>query len=69
MNLTLSKDELIELTGYKQTKMQIKVLRSRGVEPIRKPDNTLAVMREWVVNIGNKNRTEFQRPQLKEIRK
>lgn len=69
MSLTLSEAELFELTGYKQTSKQIQVLRSRGVDPIRKPDNTLAVMREWVVIIGNNQKIEHRRPQLKEIRK
>ena len=63
----LSAKELIELTGYRQPSKQIAALRSRGIEPIHKPDNSLSVLWKWVENIGN-NKAIEQRPKLRSIK-
>lgn len=68
MSITLTPDELFEVTGYRQPKKQLEALRKRGIEPIVKPDNSLAVLREWIVVIGTKSKIEAARPQLRAIK-
>ncbi len=59
----LSQTDLIEITGYKIPSKQIQVLRRYGIEPIRRPDNTLTVLWSWMEKVNNK--TEAPRPKLK----
>lgn len=64
----LSQTDLIEITGYKIPSKQIQVLRRRGIEPIRRPDNTLTVLWQWIENINTGNKNEEARPKLRPIK-
>lgn len=46
MSLTLTKDELAELTGRKRSPAQARALRAMGIDHFTRPDGTVAVLRE-----------------------
>ena len=64
----VSQAELINFIGYRQPKKQLQALRKLGIEPVVRPDNTLSVCREWLVNLNNKVKLEAPQPKLKLIK-
>ena len=69
MSLNLvTQEELVQLTGYKLASKQVEVLRKLGITAVRRPDNTLSVLREWIVNINSGVKPEPPRPQLRKIK-
>ncbi|SCU73463.1 conserved hypothetical protein [Cupriavidus necator] len=46
--LTLSEDEIRDLTKRKQRKVQAAMLRAIGIEPKARPDGTLVVFRAQI---------------------
>jgi hypothetical protein len=59
----LSQEDLVQITGYKVPSKQIQVLRRHGVEPIRRPDNTLCVLWSWIEKVNSK--PEAPKPKLR----
>ncbi|RRW90630.1 DUF4224 domain-containing protein [Pandoraea apista] len=51
MNLTLSENELRELTQRQKYTAQVKVLRAMGIEHRIRPDGTVAVLRSHLENL------------------
>jgi hypothetical protein len=55
MTLTLSPDEIFELTGKVQPAAQLRWLRKMGIRAYRidNPDRPVCVCREWLVSRAN----------------
>ena len=64
----VTQEELVQLTGYKLASKQFEVLRKLGVIAIKRPDNTLSVLREWIVNINSGVKPKPPHPQLRKIK-
>jgi Domain of unknown function (DUF4224) len=45
MRLTLTPEEIAEITGYKLVSKQLKVLKAMGLPAFRRPDNTVSLGR------------------------
>jgi hypothetical protein len=68
--LTLSAEELYEITGYRAARMQLKVLQNKGLPAFMRPDNTVSLGRIhyklWLTEQNKKPKSE--RPQLRPIK-
>jgi hypothetical protein len=68
--LTLSHEELIEITGYKLPSQQLRVLCEKGLPAFLRPDNTVSLGRThyelWLVEQTNKPKNRG--PQLRPIK-
>nr|WP_186020376.1 DUF4224 domain-containing protein [Burkholderia gladioli] len=68
-SLTLTKQEIIEATGYLQPAKQLSTLLKAGVPADRRPDGTVRVWRHHIVGIpGALSKEERPRPKLKSDR-
>jgi hypothetical protein len=68
--LTLSQEELFEITGYRAARLQLKVLQEKGLPAFMRPDNTVSLGRVhyklWLTEQNKKPKTEG--PQLRPIK-
>ena len=53
-SLTLSEEELFEITGYRRGHEQLQWLKQYGVLAKRRPDGTMSVAREHYMRHGTK---------------
>ncbi len=58
VNLILTRDELIELTGYKQPKRQVAWLRQQGISLYVAANGRPKVLRSTLENVTVNRRTE-----------
>ncbi len=70
-SLTLTKEEIIEATGYRRAAEQLDALRKAGIPADRRPDGSVRVWRHHVSGIvaPNKQRAPRKRPELASDRK
>lgn len=50
--LTLTKDEIIEATGYRRASEQLTALQKAGIPADRRPDGSVRVWRHHIVGVG-----------------
>jgi hypothetical protein len=64
-SLTLTEEEIIEATGYKQPVRQLDALARAGIPADRRPDGSVRVWRHHITGVATKKpeRTR-RRPQL-----
>lgn len=64
-SLTLSEDEIVAATGYKQPLRQLDALARAGIPADRRPDGTVRVWRHHIGGIPErKHPSPRKRPQL-----
>ncbi len=64
--LTLTPEELIEVTGYKLHCKQLAYFRALGVPAHRRPDGTVSVVRQHLLDLQRyANATSTDRPRLR----
>jgi hypothetical protein len=64
-SLTLSEEEIIEATGYKQPVRQLEALARAGIPADRRPDGSVRVWRHHITGIAEpKQQKSRKRPQL-----
>lgn len=69
-SLTLSKEEIIEATGYKRGADQLVALQKAGIPADRRPDGSVRVWRHHMAGIGApKQKTPRRKPELASDRK
>lgn len=66
MSLTLTKEEIIEATGYTQAAKQLDALHKAGIPADRRPDGSVRVWRHHISGIvaPKQQRTKRQPPEL-----
>jgi hypothetical protein len=62
-SLFLTDEELIELTGFKQKHKQEEALNTMGIPHARRPDRSLAVVRDYVLEKLGMKKTERKKEQ------
>jgi hypothetical protein len=66
LSLTLSREELFEITGYKSARKQLEVLQHKGLPAFMRPDHTVSLGRahyeQWVSS--SRNEPARRQPQL-----
>jgi hypothetical protein len=67
ITLTLSKDELIELTRYHRANNQLQFLKELGIPAKKRRDNTVCVLRMHCLNFASND--SLRQPTLKSARK
>lgn len=62
--LFLTRNELIELTGYKRSGAQLRALRQMGIEHRIRPDGAILVLRSHIESLlgGHKPTTASEEP-------
>ncbi|MDR3386858.1 MAG: DUF4224 domain-containing protein [Rudaea sp.] len=66
--IELTDEELVRMTGYRRPGKQIETLKSLGIPALRRPDNTVLVMRvHCIYPVGSPERAANDRPKLKSI--
>lgn len=69
MTLTLTPAELTEVTGYRRAAEQLAYFRRLGVPAHRRPDGTVSVVRQHLLDLQRRAETSSApRPQLKSSR-
>lgn len=69
MSLTLTEEEIVEATGYKQPSRQLAVLLKAGIPADRRPDGTVRVWRHHITGIPTAKPQEQRRePKLRSDR-
>ena len=68
-SLTLTREEIIEITGYKQVRKQKSHFDRLGVPNIIRPDNTLSVAREHYIQKPLCGLPQQARPSVRTIRR
>lgn len=69
-SLTLSKEEIIEATGYKRGADQLAALLKAGIPADRRPDGSVRVWRHHMTGIGaSKQKAPRRKPELASDRK
>lgn len=69
-SLTLSKEEIIEATGYKRGADQLAALLKAGIPADRRPDGSVRVWRHHMVGMGApKQKAPRRKPELASDRK
>ncbi len=51
MTICLTPDELFEVTGYRRAHEQLEYFRALGVPAHRRPDNTVSVVRQHLLDL------------------
>jgi hypothetical protein len=67
--ITLSNDEIRELTGYVSPKFQMRTLKDLGIPARRRPDNSVIVLRMHCVHPIEQQHKQSEAPTLKSSRK
>lgn len=65
--LTLSADELHELTGYRRSAEQLRALVRMGIKAHQRRDGSIAVAREWVAAAAY-HRAQSSGPTIKKVK-
>ena len=66
--LTLTEAELYDLTHKKRSAAQVRALRGMGIEHRQRPDGTVAVLREHVLEVlAGKGLAQHKAPKRAEI--
>lgn len=71
-SLTLSKEEIIEATGYRRAAEQLEALNKAGIPADRRPDGSVRVWRHHIMGVGSQPAQKQQRrrgPELASDRK
>jgi len=66
-DITLTKDELYKVTGYKVQAHQLRILKELGIPARRRTDNSIAVLR--VHCMFPVSSTPSRQPQLRSLKK
>lgn len=67
-SLSLTEQELVQITGYSRPTNQLKILQSLGIPARCRPDNTILVLRMHMIHPASIP-TATNAPKLKSIRK
>ena len=68
-DITLSADEIADITHYKRPAEQLRLLLKMGIPASRRPDNTVCVLRMHVTQLAQVVAAANDAPQLKSSRK
>jgi len=68
-SLTLTEEEIVEATGYRQHRRQLEVLRRAGIPADQRPDGSVRVWRHHLAGTAPKPERPKPRPQLASDRK
>jgi len=63
-SLTLTEEEIIEATGYRQHCRQLDVLRRAGIPADQRPDGSVRVWRHHLAGTAPKQERQKARPKL-----
>ncbi|MDR5784108.1 DUF4224 domain-containing protein [Caballeronia sp. LZ065] len=63
-SLTLTEQEIVEATGYRQPIRQMEALARAGIPADRRPDGSVRVWRHHITGAAPKNERSRRRPQL-----
>ena len=65
--LTLTPDELFEITGYKRAADQSRVFERMGLHVHRRPDGSVSVCRQHYLDLMRRQAAESREPSLTPI--
>nr|WP_198982705.1 DUF4224 domain-containing protein [Herbaspirillum sp. ASV7] len=69
-SLTLTEEEIFEITGYRRPSAQLRALEEMGIPARRRPDNTVMVLRVYVTTRPDADAVPpIPEPKLRVIRK
>lgn len=68
-SLTLSREEIIEATGYVQGAAQLAALKKAGIPADRRPDGSVRVWRHHITGMGQGAKASRRKPELASDRK